>query len=67
MKKAAEKSKVGNCAVLTDQEGFNIVLKYFGVEGAAKENKNEASKIVQPQVMQKPEKGFDISLDDLLD
>jgi hypothetical protein len=31
MKKVAEKKKVGNCAVLTDKEGFDIVLKYFGV------------------------------------
>ena len=34
MKKAAEKKKVGNCAVLTDQEGFGIVLKYFGIESS---------------------------------
>jgi len=34
MRKAAEKKKVGNCAVLTDQEGFGEVLKYFGIEGA---------------------------------
>lgn len=35
MKSAAEKKKVGNCAVLTDQEGFAIVLKYFGIDGQA--------------------------------
>lgn len=29
MRKEAEKKKVGNCAVLTDAEGFDIVLKYF--------------------------------------
>ncbi len=34
MRKAAEKKKVGNCAVLTDQEGFEIVLKYFGIENS---------------------------------
>jgi len=34
MKKAAEKKKVGNCAVLSDQEGFKVVLEYFGIEGA---------------------------------
>ena len=34
MKKAAEKKKVGNCAVLTDQEGFKVVLEYFGINAA---------------------------------
>ncbi|GCD13177.1 Cas9 inhibitor AcrIIA9 family protein [Clostridium tagluense] len=34
MKKAAEKKKVGNCAVLTDQEGFKVVLEYFGIDAA---------------------------------
>lgn len=34
MRKAAEKKKVGNSAVLTDQEGFDIVLKYFGIENS---------------------------------
>lgn len=29
MKKVAEKKKIGNCAVLTDSEGFAVVLKYF--------------------------------------
>lgn len=31
MKKAASKKKVGNCAVLAPQEGFAIVMKYFGI------------------------------------
>lgn len=31
MRAEASKKKVGNCAVLTDQEGFAIVLKYFGI------------------------------------
>jgi hypothetical protein len=31
MRKVAEGRKIDNCAVLTDQEGFDIVLKYFGV------------------------------------
>ncbi|MCJ7839959.1 hypothetical protein MUB24_03330 [Lederbergia sp. NSJ-179] len=33
MKKAAEKKKVGNMAVLTDEEGFSIVCDYFGIKG----------------------------------
>lgn len=35
MRKAAEKKKVGNMAVLTDAEGFAIVLDYFKKEVAA--------------------------------
>ena len=33
MRSAAEKKKVGNCAVLTDGEGFDIVLQYYGIDG----------------------------------
>lgn len=33
MKKAAEKKKIGNCAVLTDSEGFTVILKYFEING----------------------------------
>ncbi|MFB5192774.1 Cas9 inhibitor AcrIIA9 family protein [Alicyclobacillus fastidiosus] len=29
MRKVAEKKKVGNCAVLTDAEGFAVILDYF--------------------------------------
>ncbi|MEK4425143.1 Cas9 inhibitor AcrIIA9 family protein [Solibacillus sp. FSL K6-1523] len=32
MRKEAEKKKQNNCAVLTDQEGFAIVLKYMGLD-----------------------------------
>ncbi len=32
MRKVAEKQKVGNCAVLTDAEGFDAVLNYFKSE-----------------------------------
>lgn len=51
MKKEAEKKKVGSCAVLTDDEGFAVVLKYFGIE---------------PATESKPKPAFDVSLDDLL-
>ncbi len=35
MRKAAEKKKVGNMAVLTDAEGFAVVCDYFGIKGKA--------------------------------
>ena len=31
MKEAAKKVAVGGCGVLTDEEGFEIVSKYFGL------------------------------------
>lgn len=31
MAKEAQKQKVGNCAVLTDEEGFALVRQYFGM------------------------------------
>ena len=62
MRKEAEKKRVGNCAVLTDREGFAVVLKYFGIEGhpaAAWPGK-------QPEASSK-DIDFDVKLDDLLD
>ena len=58
MQKEAQKKKVGNTAMFTPQEGFNIVLQYFGITGA------------QASVPAAPEKrkavSFDVSLDELL-
>ena len=59
MRKAAEKKKTGNCAVLTDQEGFAIVLKYFGIDQVAG-TPDQASPV------QKPKVDFDVKLEDLL-
>jgi hypothetical protein len=70
MKKAAEKKKVGNCAVLTDEEGFEIVLKYFGIEAVAvKYETPQAIPVTVPTPGAKPvnlEMDFDIKLEDLL-
>ena len=60
MKKEAEKKKVGNCAVLTNQEGFEVVLKYFGIDT------KPAPTVIKPvQIVSKVD-DFDIKLDDLL-
>jgi hypothetical protein len=63
MKKEAEKKKVGNCAVLTDAEGFAIVLKYFDIKGQVKVPET-------PVLMDTPSKAsssdFDVKLEDLL-
>lgn len=75
MRKAAGKKKrVGNCAVLTDQEGFAVVLKYFGidavVQAAAPVSKNTVpipEKVVQSSnASSKSAIDFDIKLEDLL-
>jgi hypothetical protein len=54
MRKEAEKVKVGNCAVLSDEQGFAIVLDYFGIkeEDAAtkpvkKKTKKRANKVTK--------------------
>lgn len=69
MRRAAEKKKVGNCAVLTDQEGFDIVLKYFDIKRSApvatpvqsaQQNEIKAVESTLPSI------DFDIGLDDLL-
>lgn len=69
MRKAAEKKKVNNCAVLTDHEGFALVLGYFGVVPAVilnsiKPDDNCIS--VTPTKDIKNDKQFEIKLEDLL-
>lgn len=54
MKKEAEKKKSGGVAVLSDQEGFAVVLKYFDIDGPA-----AAPAAVRPARL-------DVDLDDLL-
>lgn len=55
MRAEAEKNKSNGVGVLTDQEGFAIVLKYFGVKVP------EAEPVPAPV-----SKGFGVTLDDLL-
>jgi len=64
MRKAAEKKKVGNVAVLTDQEGFAIVLNYFGIKANTESVTNFKPVIPVPNL--KPSVDFDVNLDDLL-
>ena len=68
MKSEATKKKVGNMAVLTPQEGFDIVAKYFGLNGIKApenvtktvESDKKAAKSVSDDI------DFDVSLDDFL-
>lgn len=41
MRKVAEKRKTGNCAMLTPQEGFDVIMKYYLGEGKAEKTEVE--------------------------
>lgn len=71
MKNAAEKKKVGNCAVLTDQEGFEIVLKYYGIESSESKGVPIAQEVKEKVEVKKEESSkkvidFDVKLEDFI-
>jgi len=69
MRKAAGKKKVGNMAMFTPQEGFAIVLKYFGIDAVVEMQRPLVPDPVPapaPVVKRKPDIDFEISLEDLL-
>lgn len=72
MVKVAKKNAVNGRAMLTDQEGFEIVLKYFGIKD--KVDKTDITPEAKPRhapienIEPKPKKDtdFDVSLEDFL-
>ena len=67
MQKEARKKQVGNCAVLTDQEGFEIVLRYFEIEAVTEvQSQSVSAHAVATVKREKTSTNFDVSLDDLL-
>ena len=73
MRKLAEKQKVDNCAVLTPEQGFKVVLDYFDIK--AKDTtpvaKTDAPNITnyapkESVVAPKPVQRFEASLDEFL-
>lgn len=66
MKDVASKRKVGNYAVLTDSEGFEIVLRYFEID--SKITNKQIKDIEQPKekLIQHTEDIFDVKLEDFL-
>lgn len=73
MQKAAGKKKVGNTAMFTPQEGFEIVMKYFGIKDSDLTTARAAApiassdRVTQPSAAEsKPSIDFDIKLEDLL-
>lgn len=66
MEKIAKTKRTGNCAVLTDAEGFAIVLQYFGIEAIEIQSNSVPAQTVDSDKEDKPNTSFDVSLDDLL-
>ena len=70
MQAEARKKSKGTVAVLTDEEGFAIVLKYFGITGsAARVNAGVAPAThVAPtaEPVSTPRSDFNVKLDDFL-
>lgn len=68
MKTEAKKKQQNGMAILTDAEGFAIVLKYFGIKGAPVEP--PAQVVPAPTQLDAPvttsESAFDVKLDDFL-
>ena len=73
MRKAAVNKKTGNYALLSPQEGFEIVLKHFGIEEKSSvpgmiSIQVHLSELPKAPVEAKPKNtDFDIELDDLLE
>lgn len=66
MEKEARKKQKNGRAMLTPDEGFAIVLKYFGITGAAAPVPTPTS-VAPPAVTAKnPISDFDVKLDDFL-
>ena len=63
METEAKKRKVGTCAVLTDEEGFAIVLEYFGIDAAVT---GPQDALAAPTAPAATSTSFDINLEDLL-
>jgi len=71
MRTEASKKKVGNCAMFTPEEGFAIVLKYFGIDSAVNIQATSATLTVKVQrpvtdQKQKSKVDFDVNLDDFI-
>lgn len=58
MKAEAQKNQIDGCGVLTDEEGYALVRKYFGLT-----DKPEAAPVTAPA---RPSTAFDVDLDELL-
>lgn len=65
MRKAASKKKTGNCVVLAPQEGFDIVIKYYGIKESSGLPAAPPRQTAAPKPKSR-EIDFDVNLDDFL-
>jgi len=63
MKKVAKTKAVGGCGMLSDQEGFGIVLTYFGIKFTPLKINPIPIKAVYVPVAPKPNIDFNVELD----
>jgi hypothetical protein len=63
MRTVAQTKKIGNVAMLTPDEGFKVVLEYFGINSDTLTVPTEAS---SPAAKPKPLSDFDVKLDDFI-
>lgn len=66
MRKEAEKVKVGNMAILSDEEGFKVVLKYFGINKEENKEVDNVKVIDFKSKKEEKEEILNVSLDDYL-
>lgn len=69
MRTVAQTKKVGNVAMLTPDEGFKVVLEYFGIDSKAAAvpvASPQAPAYSAPAAAPKPASDFDVKLDDFL-
>lgn len=69
MAKMARKKAIKGRAMLTDQEGFEIVLKYFGIEASSTPGGVSVVKEIKvpaPKEKANSDVDFDVKLEDLL-
>ncbi|WP_110925914.1 Cas9 inhibitor AcrIIA9 family protein [Bacillus massiliglaciei] len=59
MKSEAQKKAVDGFAMFTPEEGFSLVMRYFGI-------KTQAPAFPEPKTQIKKRKRFDVKLDDFL-
>jgi hypothetical protein len=70
MRQEAQKKQVNRCGMFTPEEGFNIVLKYFGIDktGTSLEQINQTAVKAQPIItkIKQQDISFDVNLEELL-
>jgi hypothetical protein len=71
MRKEAQKQSSGGCAVLADEEGFSVVLEYYGIEVRTSRPPVATPAAIlaasaPAQEAKKQAVSFDVRLDDLL-